>query len=195
MKKVSSVLIALSAVAVVAVPSFAHAAYICELYDRAPNAPGGDIPVAVLFSNTTDAGAAKSACSGKVDRRSVIDYWLKFTEESKLPADWKKSDLFAGAATPSLPAPVPSPAPNLTPVPAPANNQGYACIVYDKPASAPLGDIPLKVVYSNVLKVDAVEKKCIALMRASLPGVYQDYEVRYLENLPKNWEKSLLVVD
>ena len=55
--------------------------------------------------------------------------------------------------------------------------------------------MPLKVVYSNVLKVEAVEKKCIALMRASLPGVYQDYEVRYLENLPKDWEKSLLVVD
>ncbi len=69
------------------------AAYRCELFDRAENAPGGEIPVKVLFTDSNDVYAAKQACSALVDRKNVVDYWLKWISPSALPKDWRLFDL------------------------------------------------------------------------------------------------------
>lgn len=73
--------------------SFAQAAYRCELFDRAENAPGGDIPALVKFTDSNDFNAAKDACSGLVDNKNFVDYWLKWTEVCDLPADWQNFNL------------------------------------------------------------------------------------------------------
>lgn len=183
--------LALTVGALTSAPAFA--AYRCELFDRAPDAPGGDIPVAVYFSDTDDVNVAKAACSSKIDRRTVIDYWLKWLPANKLPSNWKDFDLLAGAPQP-LPVPTPAPQPNPQPIPQPGpeGKRGYACRIYDKPADAPQGDVPLKVLYTDVLKLPEAQKQCIAQMRAALPNAYRDYEVRYLDALPEDWESAPL---
>jgi hypothetical protein len=69
-------------------------AYRCELFDRAENAPGGNIPVKILFTDSDDFENAHQACRSKVDRRNVVDYWLKWLPASGLPEDWRESNLF-----------------------------------------------------------------------------------------------------
>ena len=71
----------------------AHAAYRCELFDRAENAPGGDVPAKVLFTDSDDFEGAKAACSALVDQRNYADYWLKWMPATELPADWKNANL------------------------------------------------------------------------------------------------------
>lgn len=75
----------------------AHAAYRCELFDRAENAPGGDVPAKVLFTDSTNFESAKTACSGLVDQRNFVDYWLKWIPANELPSDWKSANLFANS--------------------------------------------------------------------------------------------------
>jgi hypothetical protein len=71
----------------------AHAAYRCELFDRAENAPGGDVPAKVLFTDSDNIEDAKAACSALVDQRNYVDYWLKWVPTNELPADWKNTNL------------------------------------------------------------------------------------------------------
>lgn len=71
------------------------AAYRCELFDRAENAPGGNIPAKTLFSDTSDFNIANPACRSKVDRLNFIDYWLKWMPTSELPVNWLESNLLA----------------------------------------------------------------------------------------------------
>jgi hypothetical protein len=73
----------------------AHAGYRCELFDRAENAPGGDIPAKVLFTDSNNFEDAKAACSALVDQRNYVDYWLKWIPAADLPADWKSANLLS----------------------------------------------------------------------------------------------------
>lgn len=181
------------AAATLLAPFQAFAAYRCELFDRAPNAPGGDVPVAVYFSNSGDVNIAKAACSAKLDRVSIIDYWLKWLPENQLPANWQEHDLLASGTTPGQPAPdQPAPSPAPQPEPAPYKPRGYACFVYNKPANVPGGDIAYETFYSDHLNLPVVKAACIQKMRTLLPNSYRDFEVRYLDGLPLGWSKKSL---
>lgn len=168
-----------AAVLLAAQATSAYAAYSCELFDRAPNAPGGNIPALIKYTDSTDVEASKAACSGLVDQVNYVDYWLKWMDARSLPINWQASDLFAGAE-PTRPAPV--------------TNDGYACIIYDSQS-----DVPFETFYVTKneiadlqLKVDDITQQCKAVMRYLLPDHYRDFEVKYLKELPARAADKLL---
>jgi hypothetical protein len=167
---------ALSSV-VLAQASLAQAAYRCELFDRAENAPGGDVPALVKYTDSNDFNAAKAACSGLVDKKNIVDYWLKWTEARDLPADWQNFNLLGTTQTqPAQPT-------------EPAKASGLACIIYNT-----RGDTPYYTYYAkdsflkdNKISLDVVVEQCKTIMRSELHDQYRDFEVRYVEEVPASY--------
>lgn len=169
----------------------ALAGYSCKIYDKPENAPGGDVPVATFYTDSDSYDEVLAACRGKV-QRPVIDYWLQWVEDSKLPQDWRKSDLFDGQPVPQTPPTSPAPQPpSVSPTPAqPVNNSGYACLLFDKPESAPNGNVPYVTFYTDKRDVEPVKQKCIDTMTAfGVHGVF-DYQVIWVEQLPRDWNSA-----
>lgn len=163
--------------AVLAQASLAQAAYRCELFDRAENAPGGDIPALVKFTDSNDFNAAKAACSGLVDKKNVVDYWLKWVDVHNLPADWQNFNLLGTTQTqPAQPA-------------EPAKASGLACIIYNTRGDTPYNTYFAKDSFlkENKISLDTVVETCKSIMRAELPNQYRDFEVRYVEEVPASY--------
>ena len=162
---------------VLAQASFAQAAYRCELFDRAENAPGGDVPALVKFTDSNDFNAAKAACSGLVDKKNIVDYWLKWTDVRDLPADWQNFNLLGTTQTePTQPS-------------LPAKDSGLACIIYNTRGDTPHYTYYAKDSYlkDNKITLDTVVETCKAIMRSELPNQYRDFEVRYVEDVPTTY--------
>jgi hypothetical protein len=166
--------------------SSAQAAYRCELFDRAENAPGGDVPVLVKFTDSNDFDAAKKACSGLVDKKNIVGYWLKWIEAKDLPTEWKAADLLASGDSSQTQTPVQPTAPEKI--------SGVACIIYDSPSDKPMTTFygPDSIIKRDELTLEDITGICKSLMRALLPNQYRDFEVRYVDELPQDWfDRSL----
>lgn len=181
----------------IAFTTTANAAYICELFDRAPNAPQGDVPAATLYTNSTDVNASKAACSAKVDRQNYIDYRLKWANEADFPANWKENELVVVSAPAPAPTTTESSSSTETATQTSTSTESqpvqsrYACHIYDKRASEPNGNVPFATFYSDQ-KLEVVQPACIKKMNELLPNQYHDYEVKWLEQFPEKWEESKL---
>jgi hypothetical protein len=165
---------------VLAQASLAQAAYRCELFDRAENAPGGDVPALVKFTDSNDFNAAKAACSGLVDKKNIVDFWLKWTDVRDLPTDWQNFNLLGTTQTQPTQPTQPTEA---------AKASGLACIIYNT-----RGDTPHYTYYAkdsflkeNKISLEGVVQMCENIMRSELPNQYRDYEVRYVEEVPANF--------
>lgn len=163
----------------------ARAAYICEIFDVPPNAPGGDAPAEVFFTDEEDAALAERACHVIEVEGGRLASYVREIPKSRLPSDWRVSDLLQRSGL-GQPQPPPEPTPPSAPAPARPSPrvQGYACIIYD-------GSTPLSTVYTDTLDLGRVTRACRDRMRACVPSIKRDFEVRYLPLLPKGWLGSL----
>lgn len=164
--------------------SASSSAYICELYDKAEDVPGGDVPALVLYSDTNDAAVAEAACRARVDRRKYIDFRLIWTDESKLPANWREKNLLKDAPPPAAVTP--------RPTAGPADSSAYVCELFDKPEGVPGGDIPAQILYSDTDDVEKAKTACRGRVDRTR---FVDYRLRWVKEseLPADWkDKDLL---
>ncbi|MCA2958666.1 MAG: hypothetical protein IOD12_00345 [Silvanigrellales bacterium] len=69
----------------------------------------------------------------------------------------------------------------------------YACLLFDKAAGAPGGNIPALTLYTDSDDVNAAKAACVAKLKSS-PSLYIDYQLVWMKeaDLPAGWASSNL---